>query len=273
MDVNSIHMPQPTHRTIPYRKHPTAIQSRPRKVPVSAMTGGMGRSMDIATHQENVNIQRHHRAQVGGVPPKTVSSQAIARQRQVEARQRREMEARSTQAVLGYDQPSYEQADEYEEVIQPIKRTSIWKTALIVIASFGAVSLLAFGGWNLYSQKSSAVVAPFDSSKYQAVFLAGGQVYFGKIDYINDNYLRLKNVFYIQSDTTSQSDTDNKTKSKTTGSDNSAEAGSMKLIKLGDEIHGPEDSMTVNRSQVLFFEDLKPDGKVAKLISQYQPGN
>lgn len=272
MDVNSIHMPQPTHRTIPYRKHPTAIQPRPRKLPVSSMTSDMGRSMDIAAHQQNANIQRR-RTQMGGVPTKAASSQAIARQRQAEARQRREMEARSTQAVLGYDQPSYERAEEYEEVVQPIKRTSIWKTALIVIASFGAVSLLAFGGWNLYSQKSSAVVAPFDSSKYQAVFLAGGQVYFGKIDYINDNYLRLKNVFYIQSDATSQSDIDNKTKAKTTGSDNSTEAGSMKLIKLGDEIHGPEDSMTVNRSQVLFFEDLKPDGKVAKLISQYQPGN
>jgi hypothetical protein len=39
------------------------------------------------------------------------------------------------------------------------------------------------------------------------------------------------------------------------------------LTKLGGEIHGPEDLMVINRSQILFVENLKPSGEVSKAIS------
>ena len=44
----------------------------------------------------------------------------------------------------------------------------------------------------------------------------------------------------------------------------------VSLAKLGGELHGPEDVMYVSRQQVLFWENLKTDGKVAKAISDYK---
>lgn len=44
----------------------------------------------------------------------------------------------------------------------------------------------------------------------------------------------------------------------------------MQLIKLGDEIHGPEDEMILSKDQVLFYENLKTDGKVAQSIEKYK---
>jgi hypothetical protein len=41
-------------------------------------------------------------------------------------------------------------------------------------------------------------------------------------------------------------------------------------VKLGNELHGPEDEMTIEKAQVLYWENLKPSGKVSEAISSYQ---
>ena len=43
----------------------------------------------------------------------------------------------------------------------------------------------------------------------------------------------------------------------------------VQLIKLGNELHGPEDQMQITKDQVLFWENLKADGKVSKAIDSY----
>ena len=73
--------------------------------------------------------------------------------------------------------------------------------------------------------------------------------------------LQLTNIFYLQTQSSSSS-----TNPQTTSTDSS----SVQLIKLGDEVHGPEDSMVIEKSQVLFYENLKSDGKVAQSIAAYQ---
>lgn len=100
-----------------------------------------------------------------------------------------------------------------------------------------------------------------DTNKYQAVFLTNGQVYFGKVNSVNDDYLKLVNIFYLQ--TKSQEDSNNPQK---TAEKNSSD---VELIKLGNEIHGPEDEMIISRDQILFYENLKNDGGVSKTISDY----
>jgi len=42
------------------------------------------------------------------------------------------------------------------------------------------------------------------------------------------------------------------------------------LVKLGQELHGPVDSMQINRDQILFYEDMKESGKVMEAIRSYQ---
>lgn len=127
-------------------------------------------------------------------------------------------------------------------------------TALVLIVVAG----LIIAGSILFRKFSSGTA--IDSSKYQAVFLSNGQVYFGKLQNSTGEYLKLTNVFYLQT----------KTNTTTQNPQTTASAGNdVELVKLGSEIHGPEDQMVINHSQVLFYENLKPDGRVSQSISGY----
>ena len=52
------------------------------------------------------------------------------------------------------------------------------------------------------------------------------------------------------------------------GAATASSSQSITLVKLGQELHGPVDEMHINRSQILFYEDLKSDGQVVKAIVQ-----
>ena len=118
-------------------------------------------------------------------------------------------------------------------------------------------------GWVAYSASTGSTI---DSSKYQAVFFTNGQVYFGKLHTLNGSYMKLTDIFYLQAQTTPAATTDSKNPQQTSAQT----ASDVKLIKLGSEVHGPADQMMISSSQVLFFENLKNDGKVAQSITNYQ---
>lgn len=126
------------------------------------------------------------------------------------------------------------------------------------------VVILGISGFIALTNKSGGA-AGIDSSKYQAVFFTNGQVYFGKLTSLNDNYMKMTDIFYLQTQDT-QTDTDKKNPQETSTDQNS----NVQLIKLGNEVHGPEDAMVISRDQVLFYENLKNDGKVATTIKQYK---
>ena len=100
-----------------------------------------------------------------------------------------------------------------------------------------------------------------DKKKHQAVFLTNGQVYFGKVSKIDNSYVKLTDIYYLQ--VQQQVQPEDKSKTDTT-------QPQVSLAKLGGELHGPEDVMYISRSQVLFWENLKGDGKVAKAIQDYK---
>ncbi len=113
----------------------------------------------------------------------------------------------------------------------------------------------------LSSEQAGEKPAADSNGVYQAVFLDNGQVYFGKLenrDWDGENDLiRLTEVFYLEFRANPQ-----------TG-DPSA-SSDVSLLKLGNEMHGPEDAMDINRDHVLFIEDLKGDSKVVQAISAYK---
>jgi len=139
----------------------------------------------------------------------------------------------------------------------PKKKRSVIKWLAIAVAGVVVLGALA---WFFIFRGSAA--AQIEGSNYQAVFLTSGQVYFGKLQFVDDKYMKLTDVFYIQTATSSA----------TVQSAESSDSD-MQLIKLGNEIHGPKDAMVISRDQVLFFENLKTDGKVAKTIKDYNDKN
>lgn len=145
-----------------------------------------------------------------------------------------------------------------------LKKTppSTWKYIAAAVAS-----VVLIGGllWALGMGRSG--LPDVDESKYQAVFLSNGQVYFGKLSQANAGYVKITNVFYLQR---KASTTDNKENPQNAAPQT---ANDVELVKLGNEIHGPTDTMIVAREQVLFYENLKDTGNVMKTISQYKAQN
>lgn len=138
----------------------------------------------------------------------------------------------------------------------------IWPIVVVVVAIIlGLVAWLTLSG----SKNTSVAV---DSSKYQAVFFTNGQVYFGKLHAFNDEYMKLTDIYYLQSQQSAETDKDSKNPQET-----SNDQGNVQLIKLGDEIHGPEDEMIISKDQVLFYENLKSNGKVTQSIEKHKQSN
>lgn len=130
---------------------------------------------------------------------------------------------------------------------------------ILIIAG---VLLLALLGWGAYTFTRNANTG-IDGGRYQAVFLSNGQTYFGKLSVQNDGYMRLTDIYYLQT----QAGEESADPQATTDQSN------VQLIKLGDEVHGPEDEMIISKDQILFYENLKTDGSVANSIQQFKQSN
>lgn len=89
-----------------------------------------------------------------------------------------------------------------------------------------------------------------DPSKYYAVLLNNNAVYFGKLEGLETDYPVLRDVFYIQSATNTET-----------------KAVTNVLVKRGKELHGP-DRMILNKTSIVFVEPVGADSKVAQLIAE-----
>ena len=87
------------------------------------------------------------------------------------------------------------------------------------------------------------------SDTYQAVFLDSGQVYFGKVQPCFGKFLTLRDVHYFDSNQQAFEESD------------------LTLVKLEEEIHGPEDKMKILKDHILFIQNLTPESKVVEAIS------
>jgi len=101
-------------------------------------------------------------------------------------------------------------------------------------------------------------------SDWQAVFLSNGQVYFGKIAKVSDDFVVLRNIYYLQVVTQPL-----QTSQDAAVVQQQETEQRLTLIKLGNEIHGPVDEMAINRTHVVLIEDLKTDSRVVQAISDY----
>jgi len=147
--------------------------------------------------------------------------------------------------------------------VEPAKRS---KKPLLLIAVAVVIIALSVAAWFFLSRGS--VSSAIDSGKYQAVVLRDAlstPTYFGKLSVINDEYFRLTEVYYLQKKSDSTAATPQSVENQ--------DASDFELIKLGNEIHGPEDEIIIAKSQLLYFENLKPNGTVSKTITQSQTKN
>ncbi|MGZ6293092.1 MAG: hypothetical protein ACXWMK_12980 [Syntrophales bacterium] len=85
-------------------------------------------------------------------------------------------------------------------------------------------------------------------TEYQAVLLADGQAYYGKVDKIEKDFLILSDVYYVQRNPAS-----------------GAGESQAIMVKRGKEPHGPDISY-LNTKYIVMVEPVTPDSPVAKTI-------
>ena len=125
-----------------------------------------------------------------------------------------------------------------------MKKLLLGTIAVLVVASIGLLML-----WFRASHSLKL------DTTYQAVLLDNGQVYYGKVDRIGDEFSVLTDVYYIQNQV------DPQTKE-------------MKniLIRRGNEWHSPNRTYVATR-HVVMIEPVTPGSKVAELIAALKNKN
>lgn len=126
---------------------------------------------------------------------------------------------------------------------------------LFGVAAVAVVILVLTVAWQERARFESffarGIAAQVDRNSYQAVFLTGGQVYFGKAT-VRENVVLLSEVYYLG----------NQTQQNPVG----------QLVKRGAELHAPREPMIIPESQVLFIENLREDSQVVQAIQRFLSG-
>lgn len=95
------------------------------------------------------------------------------------------------------------------------------------------------------------------ADRYQVVVLSTGQIYFGKLKNTTGSYLRLEDVYYTKAE---------ELPANATKEQKEAVSNNSTLVKMGSEVYGPESVLKIRAEQVMFWQDLAADSKVAKAI-------
>jgi len=133
-----------------------------------------------------------------------------------------------------------------------ISKRSLRRLGLVIggIIALAVIVLLAFTVIRALTA-SDPLASAIKSNEYQAVFLTNQQIYFGKLSSPGGDFYYLRHVYYLASQANGRGRGLQRT-----------------LVKLTADLHSPEDLMVINRSQILFVENLQPKGQAARLMGQ-----
>lgn len=139
-----------------------------------------------------------------------------------------------------------------EHTEQASSKKKFYKSRRVQLMGAGilTLSLLVLAVFWFVQQLYVANLQRIDTSKYQVVYLVNGQAYFGKLQNVNGDYLVVKSPYTAQS---------------VKGSETSADETTT-LLRVKDQVYGPEDSIAIKSSQVTFWQNLRDDSKVTQAI-------
>jgi len=131
--------------------------------------------------------------------------------------------------------------------------TSAIRRVFVALVLVALVALVAVFG-RQYLQRPPGVADQIDKNAYQAVFLSGGQVFFGHAT-AGDESVSLTDVYYLAPNT-----------------DQSQPQQLGQLVKRGSELHGPREPMLIELRQILFIENMRDDSQVVQAIKRFKSG-
>lgn len=133
-----------------------------------------------------------------------------------------------------------------------------WPLLLTIVIAIAATA------W-FFMPSQNGVASAIDTGKYQAVFLSNGQVYFGRLSVVNNDYMKLTNIYYLERQLSGTGDTE--IEGDTGSATVNATDNNFQLLKYSDVLYGSEDAMVISKDDIIRFENLRSDGVVAKAIA------
>lgn len=150
--------------------------------------------------------------------------------------------------------------NEFSSITRPKKQIiddTTFKRGVLLLA----LVILAGLVWGLFLRAPAPQATNGNSSEggdWYAVKLTNDEVYYGQILNTSADPVVIENVYY---------DYDQLNKD----GDNGGQASkNLRLVKRGQETHGPSGAMQIVRDQVAYMEPLKEDSKVLRAILDYE---
>ena len=143
------------------------------------------------------------------------------------------------------------QRQRINDIVRPVlpkQRRNISQLCRVVGITAGSIVVLGVVAWLFFC-------APWGqqrimNDRYQAVYLTSGQIYFGKLQNTSGDFLTLKTPYTAQQKANGDSTTQTETS----------------LIKVTQQVYGPDDSIALRIDQVQFWQNLRPDSKIVQTI-------
>lgn len=130
---------------------------------------------------------------------------------------------------------------------------SALRTVLLSVAAVVALAvvvLVVFVAIRSF-QETDSLAGAINSNQYQSVVLTSGDVYLGKLSAPGGGFYYLRHVYHLVTQQNPRGGVPTRT-----------------LTKLTSDVNSPEDLLIINRRQILFVENLNPNGKAAQYMSR-----
>lgn len=158
----------------------------------------------------------------------------------------------------GEENRKFELKTIYKPEAKSFNLSWIRPTAIVL----GVLVLLFAGYWFVFKGKKPDQNNAPQEVKWYAVKLVTGEEYYGKIKDTSSDPVVLESVYYNYEQLNQDKNA--------TKTDENADNTNLRLVKRGKETHGPEGTMDLVRTQVVYMEPLKEDSKVLKAILEYE---
>ena len=205
--------------------------------------------------QKTVNLkERTQKAQSANIGRKTIKSLKKSGFKSTPSK------AEGIDQVFNDDE---EDKQDFQKINRPVNSNgSGGKDAVYKWVIFILIIVIAFGFYLFVNKDKEVESVKNESNKnfWYSLKLINGEFYYGQIKDTCADPVMLENVYYNYDQINSEQDANGE----------KSESGNLRLVKRGKETHGPDGSMSIVRTQVVYMEALSEDSKVLKAILDYE---
>lgn len=172
----------------------------------------------------------------------------------------KEADSKKAEGIDKIYMDSEELNNNFNVIEQPVRKTRSSGASLSCKVLLSAILILFLAAdillYIIFASLKTEAPAPADYA-WCSVELVGGDVYYGQIGDKSADPIVLKNAYYNYDQINP-------------GEAGESKSNNLRLVKRGQETHGPEGDMEIIRGQVKMIEELSEDSKVLKAILEYE---